>query len=124
MTIAMFRKSALLGLTTAALFAGLRTVMASSHEVNWKDAKSIYDFTANKIDGEPVSLDKYKGHVAIIVNVASQCGYTKNHYEELGELYEQYAESKGLRILGFPCKPIRRPRTGRLRNYLQLRTYP
>ncbi|XP_031356373.1 phospholipid hydroperoxide glutathione peroxidase-like isoform X2 [Photinus pyralis] len=75
----------------------------TSSETNWKEAKSIYDFTAKTIDGEEVSLDKYRGHVAIIVNVASQCGYTKNHYEELGELYEQYGDSKGLRILSFPC---------------------
>lgn len=70
---------------------------------NWKEAKSIYDFTVNNIKGEPVSLEKYRGHVCIIVNVASQCGYATNHYKELSELYDQYAESKGLRILAFPC---------------------
>lgn len=66
-------------------------------------ANSIYEFTANDINGEPVSLEKYKGHVCIIVNVASRCGYTKNNYEQLVELYEKYADSKGLRILAFPC---------------------
>lgn len=76
--------------------------MASNPE-NWKEAKSIYEFTANDIHGNPVSLEKYKGHVCIIVNVASQCGYTKNNYKELVELYDEYSESKGLRILAFPC---------------------
>ena len=95
----------LFSLITAAVFTGLssfRPVMASAN-VNWEDAKSIYDFNAKTIDGDEVSLDKYRGHVCIIVNVASQCGFTKNHYEELSELYTKYGESHGLRILGFPC---------------------
>lgn len=70
---------------------------------DYKNAKSIYEFTANDIKGNPVSLEKYKGHVCIIVNVASQCGYTKNNYAELVDLYNEYSESKGLRILAFPC---------------------
>lgn len=70
---------------------------------NPKQAKSIYEFTAKDIKGEDVSLEKYRGHVCIIVNVASQCGYTKTNYAELVDLYNEYAESKGLRILAFPC---------------------
>ena len=70
---------------------------------DYKNAQSIYEFSAKDIKGNEVSLEKYKGHVCIIVNVASQCGYTKNNYAELVELYNQYSESKGLRILAFPC---------------------
>jgi glutathione peroxidase-family protein len=44
-----------------------------------------------------------RGHVAIIVNVASKCGLTPTNYKELAELHDKYAESKGLRILAFPC---------------------
>lgn len=72
-------------------------------EENWKQAKSIYEFTVNDINGKPVSLEKYRGHVCIIVNVASQCGLTKDNYKELVELYDKFSESKGLRILAFPC---------------------
>ncbi|XP_018325228.1 probable phospholipid hydroperoxide glutathione peroxidase [Agrilus planipennis] len=86
-------------LATAAVF----TSMSANEGENWKKASSIYDFTAKTINGETVSLDRYKGHVCIIVNVASQCGYAKNHYEELNKLYDKYAESKGLKILAFPC---------------------
>lgn len=70
---------------------------------DYKQANSIYEFSAKDINGEVVSLEKYRGHVCIIVNVASQCGYTKNNYAELTELYNEYGESKGLRILAFPC---------------------
>ncbi|KAK9887776.1 hypothetical protein WA026_000091 [Henosepilachna vigintioctopunctata] len=66
-------------------------------------AKSIYEFTVKDIDGNEVSLDKYKGHVCIIVNVASRCGHTKSNYEQFVELYDKYADSKGIRILAFPC---------------------
>ncbi|XP_019761771.1 probable phospholipid hydroperoxide glutathione peroxidase isoform X2 [Dendroctonus ponderosae] len=68
-----------------------------------KKANSIYEFTVKDIKGNDVSLDKYKGHVCLIVNVASKCGLTKSNYEELNELYEKYGDSKGLRILAFPC---------------------
>lgn len=61
-----------------------------------KTAKTVYEFTVNNIKGEPVSLEKYRGHVLIIVNVASKCGYTAGHYKELNELYDEFAESKGL----------------------------
>lgn len=63
--------------------------------IDYKAASSIHEFTAKNIKGQDVSLDIYKGHVCIIVNVASQCGLTANNYKQLNELYDQYAESKG-----------------------------
>lgn len=67
-------------------------------------ASSIYEFKAKTIDGEEVSLDKYKGRACIIVNVASKWGKTKVNYTQLVEMYEKYAsEDGGLAILGFPC---------------------
>lgn len=64
------------------------------------DAQTIYDFTVKDIKGNEVSLEKYKGHVCLIVNVASKCGLTKSNYAALNELFDKYGESKGLRILG------------------------
>jgi len=64
--------------------------------------KSLYDFTVEDINGEQVSLSKYKGKVALIVNVASACGLTNGNYTELTSLYEKYKD-KGLEILAFPC---------------------
>lgn len=69
----------------------------------WKKASSIYEFTVKDIDGQEVSLEKYRGHVCIIVNVASKWGMTDKNYKQLQALYDEFADSKGLRILGFPC---------------------
>jgi len=67
-------------------------------------ANSIYEFTANTIDGDLVSLDKYSGKVCIIVNVASKWGKTAVNYTQLVELYDKYSsEDGGLAILAFPC---------------------
>ncbi|KAF7992110.1 hypothetical protein HCN44_001435 [Aphidius gifuensis] len=74
-----------------------------SGNADYKSAKSIYDFEAVSIKGDVVPLSKYAGHVCVIVNVASKCGLTEKNYNQLNELYDKYAESKGLRILAFPC---------------------
>ena len=76
--------------------------MASSQSQDWKNAKSISEFKVKDIDGNEVGLDKYQGHPLLIVNVASNCGFTKNNYKQLNELYEKY-EKDGLKILAFPC---------------------
>ncbi len=62
---------------------------------------SLYDLSAKRIDGENVSLDKFRGQVLLIVNVASHCGFTKQ-YAGLEDLYRKY-QSRGFSILGFPC---------------------
>ncbi|XP_011875169.1 PREDICTED: probable phospholipid hydroperoxide glutathione peroxidase [Vollenhovia emeryi] len=71
-------------------------------DTDWQSATSVYDFHANDILGNDVALDKYRGHVLIIVNVASQCGLTDVNYRQLQQLYNKYSEKEGLRILAFP----------------------
>jgi glutathione peroxidase len=61
----------------------------------------LYSFTLNSIDGKPAPLADYKGKVILIVNVASQCGYTPQ-YSALEANYEKY-KAKGFVILGFPA---------------------
>ena len=62
---------------------------------------TLYDFTVNDIHGKPVALDRYKGKVLLVVNTASECGFTPQ-YKGLEALYEKY-RAKGLEVLGFPC---------------------
>jgi glutathione peroxidase len=65
------------------------------------DARSVYDFKLDDIDGKPVSLAQFKGQVLFVVNVASRCGYTYQ-YEGLEALYRRHRD-RGLVILGFPA---------------------
>jgi len=62
---------------------------------------TIYDIKVTTIDEKEITLDKYRGKVMLIVNVASNCGFT-SQYEGLQKLHEKYS-SQGLAILGFPC---------------------
>lgn len=62
---------------------------------------SIYDFKATLLNGEEVDLDTYRGKVLLIVNTASECGFTPQ-YAGLETLY-QNLKSKGFVVLGFPC---------------------
>ena len=64
-------------------------------------ASSIYDFTLPSIDGKPTPLGSFKGKVVLVVNVASQCGYTPQ-YTALEAVYEKYKD-RGLVVLGFPA---------------------
>jgi len=59
------------------------------------------DHTVNRLDGTPASLQSYRGKVMLVVNVASECGFTPQ-YEELQALYAAY-EARGLKVLGFPA---------------------
>ncbi len=63
--------------------------------------KSVYDFTMKDIDGKEVNFARYKGKVLLIVNVASECGYTPQ-YKDLETLFKKYKD-KGFMILGFPA---------------------
>ncbi len=62
---------------------------------------SIYEFTMNSIDGQPVSLKSYSGKVVMLVNVASKCGFTPQ-YTALEALYEKYKD-RGFVIVGVPA---------------------
>lgn len=62
---------------------------------------TLADFSARAIDGRDVDLAAYSDQVVLVVNTASQCGFT-GQYAGLQNLHEQYAD-RGLAVLGFPC---------------------
>ncbi|GAA1874915.1 glutathione peroxidase [Lapillicoccus jejuensis] len=62
---------------------------------------SIADFTARSIDGQDVDLSRYEGEVVLVVNTASQCGFTPQ-YEGLQALHDRFKDH-GFTVLGFPC---------------------
>jgi glutathione peroxidase len=64
-------------------------------------ASNIYDFTLPNIEGKPMPLTDFKGKVILMVNVASQCGYTPQ-YTALEAIYEKY-KAQGFVIVGFPA---------------------
>jgi glutathione peroxidase len=71
---------------------------------------TVYDFSARDIDGKERSLSEFRGKFLLIVNVASQCGFTPQ-YKGLEELHRKYA-GKGVEVLGFPCNQFGKQEPG------------
>ena len=72
--------------------------------------KLAYDFQFKDLDGSALNLSEYKGKVIIIVNVASQCGFTKQ-YEDMQNIWEKY-QSKGIIMLGIPSNDFGKQEPG------------
>src|SRR5690554_135816 len=66
---------------------------------------SIYNYEYTSIEGKPVKMSEYSGKVVLIVNTASECGFTPQ-YEGLQKLYEKYKD-QGLEIIGFPSNQFK-----------------
>ena len=73
-------------------------------------SEDIYQFAAKNIAGEETNLNDYKGKVVLIVNTASDCGFTPQ-YQGLQKLYEKHQE-QGLEILAFPCNQFKEQEKG------------
>jgi len=76
-------------------------IIFSLMSITTADTDSVYNFSPTTIDGEETSLNQYNGKVLLIVNTASECGFTPQ-YEGLQALYEKY-QDQGLIVLGFPA---------------------
>lgn len=71
---------------------------------------NVFDFKAKSLDGKEIDLKQFQGKVLLIVNTASQCGFTPQ-YKELEEVHRQFKD-KGVDVLGFPCNQFGRQEPG------------
>ena len=74
--------------------------LGSKNYADAKYEKLAYDFAFNDLDGSMLSLADFKNKIIVVVNVASQCGFT-NQYEDMQKIWEDY-QAKGLIMLGIP----------------------
>lgn len=79
----------------------LFSIMVGTSMASALSAQSVYDFTVKDMKGNDVALSQYKGKVLLIVNTATECGFTPQ-YEALQAMYDKFKD-KGLEILDFPC---------------------
>ena len=90
------------------MLAGKRSA-SEKNDKNIKPAVSIYTLQFTLNTGEKISMEKYAGKKILIVNTASDCGFT-GQYDELQKLQEQYAEK--LVVIGFPANDFKEQEKG------------
>ncbi len=93
---------ALAGLAALTLSAYTNKIISRPMNSTTSDSTrtSVYGFTVNSLDGTPVSLENYRGKFIVVLNVASECGYTPQ-YADWEKFYNENKEH--VVVLGFPC---------------------
>ena len=86
--------------TVATAAAAHLAAAGAGQSAKGPSVNSLYDLKTTSLDGKPADLGAYRGKVALVVNVASKCGYTPQ-YEGLEALHKELAP-KGVVVLGFP----------------------
>ncbi len=86
-------------------------MMALPQELNAQTkGEGLYNLNAQSLAGSDVKMKKFKGHYILVVNTASECGYTPQ-FEGLEKLYNKYIDN-GFVILGFPCNQFGNQESG------------
>ncbi|XP_044530742.1 glutathione peroxidase 7 [Gracilinanus agilis] len=81
---------------------GLLLLLLASPATPGPKESDFYNFKVVNIRGKWVSLEKYRGSVSLVVNVASECGYTDQHYRALQQLQRDLGPHH-FNVLAFPC---------------------
>ena len=92
------------------LFLLLIMIFFLGNKVSADYDKLAYDFKFKDLNGSALNLSEYKGKVIIVVNVASQCGFT-NQYEDMQKIWENY-QSKDILMLGVPSNDFGKQEPG------------
>jgi len=92
------------------LFLLLIMISFLGNKVSADYDKLAYDFKFKDLDGNALNLSEYKSKVVVVVNVASQCGFT-NQYEDMQNVWEQY-QSRGIVMLGVPSNDFGKQEPG------------
>ena len=92
------------------LFLLLIMISFLGNKVSANYDKLAYDFKFKDLDGSALNLSEYKGKVVVVINVASQCGFT-NQYEDMQNVWEQY-QSRGFVMLGVPSNDFGKQEPG------------
>ena len=78
------------------------------HSIHADDVITFHDLTATDIDGNAFPFSSLEGKAVLVVNVASECGYTDGHYSQMQKLYDIMGNGGGLEIVAFPCNQFGR----------------
>ena len=73
---------------------------------------NFFQLSADDIDGNRFDFENLQGKITVVVNVASQCGYTESHYRGLVELYDSVKDTEAVEILAFPSNQFGRQEPG------------
>jgi len=92
------------------LFLLLIMISFLGNKVSANYDKLAYDFKFKDLNGSALNLSEYKGKVVVVINVASQCGFT-NQYEDMQKVWEQY-QAKGIVMLGVPSNDFGKQEPG------------
>ena len=92
------------------LFLLLIMISFLGNKVSANYDRLAYDFKFKDLDGSALNLSEYKGKVVVVINVASQCGFT-NQYEDMQNVWEQY-QSRGIVMLGVPSNDFGKQEPG------------
>jgi glutathione peroxidase len=87
-------------MTRGSAFRGFCAAVITSTAVMAQQTSSLYSLTTETLQGQPADLGAYRGKVTLVVNTASECGYTPQ-YEGLEALHKELSP-KGFSVLGFP----------------------